>query len=109
MVRRPRRPDDGGSREGPQLALAADYPIDAAYAGLLAFALASASFRRAAPDDSFPVTSGRGGTAAHLDLSVARVDAVRLAVRDQLGIVVREVEPFGLAGGRIVPASDDDR
>jgi membrane-associated phospholipid phosphatase len=47
-----------------QLALAADYPVDAVYAGLLAFALAVVGFRLAAPDDSFPVTSARGGTAA---------------------------------------------
>lgn len=81
-----------------QLALAADYPVDAVYAGLLSFALAVVAFRLAAPDDSFPVTSARGGTAAHLDLTGARADAVKLAVRDQLGITVREVEPFGLAG-----------
>jgi membrane-associated phospholipid phosphatase len=81
-----------------QLALAADYPVDAVYAGLLAFALAVVAFRLAAPDDSFPVTSARGGTAAHLDLSGARADGVKLAVSDQLGITVREVEPFGLAG-----------
>jgi membrane-associated phospholipid phosphatase len=81
-----------------QLVVAADYPVDAAYAGLLAFALATAAFRLAAPDDSFPVTWARGGTSAHLDLSGDRADAVKLAVRDQLGIAVREVEPFGLAG-----------
>jgi len=81
-----------------QLALAADYPMDAIYAGLLAFALAVVAFRLGAPDDSFPVTSPRGGTAAHLDLSGPRGDAVKRAVRDQLGITVLEVEPFGLAG-----------
>src|SRR2546429_7512675 len=54
--------------------------------------------RVAVPDDSFPVSGSRGGTAAHLDLSGPRGDAVKRAVRDQLGITVLEVEPFGLAG-----------
>jgi membrane-associated phospholipid phosphatase len=81
-----------------QVALAADYPVDAVYAGLLGFALAVVAFRVAAPDDSFPVSGSRGGTAAHLDLSGTRGDAVKRAVRDQLGITVLEVEPFGLAG-----------
>src|SRR2546429_6889795 len=49
--------------------------------------------RVAVPDDSFPVSGSRGGTAAHLDLSGTRGDAVKRAVRDQLGITVLDVEP----------------
>jgi hypothetical protein len=81
-----------------RLVLAADYPVDAAYAGLLSFAVAVVAFRLGAPEESFPVGYSRGGTTAHLDLSGPRADAIVRAVGDQLGIRVVQVEPFGLAG-----------
>jgi membrane-associated phospholipid phosphatase len=81
-----------------RLVLAADYPADAMYAGLLGFAVAIVAFRVFAPDDSFPVSYRRGGNAAHLDLTGARAEAIKTAVRDQLGLDVAAVEPFGLAG-----------
>jgi membrane-associated phospholipid phosphatase len=81
-----------------RLVLAADYPVDAVYAGLLAFAVAIVAFRVFAPDESFPVSYRRGGNAAHLDLTGPRSEAIKTAVRDQLGLDVAGVEPFGLAG-----------
>ena len=81
-----------------RLVLAADYTGDAAYAALLAFAVATVCFRAFAPDESFPVAYVRGGTRAHLDLSGDRADAIVRAVESQLGLRVVEVEPFGLAG-----------
>jgi hypothetical protein len=81
-----------------RLVLAADYPIDVAYAAVLTFALAIACFRAGTPDESFPVAYTRGGTTAHLDLSGARADAIVRAVESQLGLRVVNVEPFGLEG-----------
>ena len=40
----------------------------------------------------------RRGRAAHLDVGGARGAAIRRALSDQLGLVVTEVKPFGLAG-----------
>src|SRR5207237_9013324 len=54
-------------------------------------------FRWFAPSEVFPVTYRRG-RAAHLDVGGARGEAIRRALQDQLGLVVDDVEPFGLAG-----------
>jgi tRNA A-37 threonylcarbamoyl transferase component Bud32 len=49
------------------------------------------------PDEVFPVTYRRG-RAAHLDVGGRRGEAIRRALQDQLGVVVDDVQPFGLAG-----------
>ena len=54
-------------------------------------------FRLFAPNEAFPVTYRRGRS-AHLDVGGARGQALRRALHDQLGLVVDDVEPFGLAG-----------
>jgi tRNA A-37 threonylcarbamoyl transferase component Bud32 len=54
-------------------------------------------FRWFAPSQVFPVTY-RQGRSAHLDVGGARGQAIRRALQDQLGVVVEEVKPFGLAG-----------
>jgi tRNA A-37 threonylcarbamoyl transferase component Bud32 len=54
-------------------------------------------FRRFAPSEVFPVAYRRGRS-AHLDIGGARGQALRRALEDQLGLVVQEVKPFGLAG-----------
>jgi tRNA A-37 threonylcarbamoyl transferase component Bud32 len=50
------------------------------------------------PESGFPVSYRRGGTAAHLDLTGERGDAVVRAMADQVGLVVTKAEPFGLEG-----------
>jgi tRNA A-37 threonylcarbamoyl transferase component Bud32 len=54
-------------------------------------------FRRFTPNEVFPVTYRRGRS-AHLDIGGARGQAIRRALEDQLGLIVEEVKPFGLAG-----------
>jgi len=78
--------------------LGADYPIDAAYAVLLGFSASGVVFRAIVPDEAFPVSYARGGTAAHLDLGGERGAAIVRAMADQLGLTVTEVKPFGLEG-----------
>jgi hypothetical protein len=78
--------------------LATGYPIPMVYSAVLAFAASGAAFRWLAPDEAFPLRYRRGGTAAHLDLSGPRGRAVVHAMRDQLGLAVTTVEPFGLEG-----------
>jgi tRNA A-37 threonylcarbamoyl transferase component Bud32/membrane-associated phospholipid phosphatase len=55
------------------------------------------AFRWFAPSQVFPVTYRRGRS-AHLDVGGSRGQAIRQALHDQLGLVVDQVEPFGLAG-----------
>jgi hypothetical protein len=81
-----------------ELYLAADYAIPMLYSWVLAAVVTQVAFRWLAPEESFPVTYRKGGTAAHLDISGARVDAIVRAMHDELGLVVTKVEPFGLEG-----------
>ena len=69
-----------------------------AYSWLFAAVLAGTAFRTFVPEDVFPVTLQRGGNAAHLDLGGERGEAIVRAMRDQLGLTVTKVEPFGLEG-----------
>jgi tRNA A-37 threonylcarbamoyl transferase component Bud32 len=55
------------------------------------------AFRRFTPNEVFPVVYRRGRS-AHLDVGGARGVAIRRALEDQLGLIVEEVRPFGLAG-----------
>jgi tRNA A-37 threonylcarbamoyl transferase component Bud32 len=62
----------------------------------------------------FPVAYRRGRS-AHLDVGGARGQAIRRALSEQLGLVVQDVRPFGLAGSagstplRITVAGDPPR
>ena len=77
--------------------LGVDHPSDAWVSLLFAPAVAVLVFRLFAPEASFPVSWKRGVT-AHLDVSGARGEAIKKAVRDQLGIEVVGIEPFGQEG-----------
>jgi serine/threonine-protein kinase RIO1 len=80
-----------------QLVLATDYPIPMAFSWVFATVLAEAAFRTFVPEEVFPITLRRG-SGAHLDLGGERGEAIVLAMRDQLGITVTKIEPFGLEG-----------
>jgi tRNA A-37 threonylcarbamoyl transferase component Bud32 len=55
------------------------------------------AYRLFTPNEVFPIRYRRGRS-AHLDVGGTRGAAIRRALTDQLGVVVREVEPFGLSG-----------
>lgn len=80
-----------------RLYLGVDHPSDAVIAGLFGYAVAVLVFKVFVPELVFPVVNERGVT-AHLDVSGARGRAVKQAVRDQLGLDVLRLEPFGLEG-----------
>jgi len=80
-----------------QLYLGVAAPTDILVGVAIGVAVPLLGFRLFAPSQVFPV-SYRRGRSAHLDVGGARGQAVRQAVHDQLGLVVTEVEPFGLAG-----------
>jgi hypothetical protein len=81
-----------------ELLLAADHLSGMAYAVLLAPCVADVAFRRLVPEEGFPVSYRRRGSAAHLNLGGERRAAIVRAMRDQLGLAVTEVEEFGLEG-----------
>ena len=82
---------------GSRLYLAQDHPSDVLCGVILGVTVPLAAFRLLAPNDVFPVRYG-GGRTAHLDVTGSRGEAVVRALRDQLGLVVTAVTPFGLAG-----------
>src|SRR5215213_879236 len=80
-----------------RMALGVEAPTDILVGVVLGVALPLLLFRRFAPNEVYPVTYHRGRS-AHLDVGGARGEAIRRALEDQLGLVVEEVKPFGLAG-----------
>ncbi len=78
--------------------LGADHLTDAVVGAFLGMGVMVLSFRFFCPEASFPVTYGSRGRSAHLDLGGRRGEAIRQAVRDQLGFTVLDVKPFGLGG-----------
>ena len=78
--------------------LGATYLYAGAYSVALAFTVAAFIFGWLAPPDAFPVSYHRGENAAHLELTGDRVEAITRALRDQLGLTVTGVEPFGAEG-----------
>jgi hypothetical protein len=80
------------------LYLAADHLSGMVYAAILAPCVADVTFRWLVPEEGFPVTYRRRGSAAHLDLGGERGAAIVHAMADQLGLTVTEVKEFGLEG-----------
>src|SRR5215217_1249510 len=80
-----------------RIALGADAPTDVLVAAAIGVTLPLVAFRLFAPNEVFPVAYRRGRS-AHLDVGGPRGVAIRQGLEDQLGLVVTEVKPFGLAG-----------
>lgn len=78
-----------------RLYLAVDHPSDVVFAVVLGVAIPVAMFRWFTPNEAFPISYKRGGKTAHLDVSGPRGEAIRAGLRDQLGLVCVEIEPFG--------------
>jgi membrane-associated phospholipid phosphatase len=75
--------------------LAVDHPDDVLLGVAFAVAIAVTAFRWFTPNEVFPVVYRRGKT-AHVDVGGRRGEAIRTAVRDQLGLNVLEIKPIGL-------------
>ena len=78
-----------------RLYLGLDHPGDVLLAVAFAVAIAVTAFRYFTPNEVFPVAYRRGRT-AHVDVTGRRGEAIRQAVRDQLGLTVTEIKPVGL-------------
>ncbi len=77
--------------------LGTDHPTDVVVGWLIGPVVGVLVFRFVAPESIYPVAYGAGRT-AHLDVSGARGQAIRTALREQLGLSVFEIKPFGLEG-----------
>jgi tRNA A-37 threonylcarbamoyl transferase component Bud32 len=77
--------------------LAIDTPTGVLVAVIVGVTIPLVAFRLLCPDEVFPVTYRRGRT-AHLDVGGRRGEAIRRALGDQLGVIVDDVQPFGLEG-----------
>jgi tRNA A-37 threonylcarbamoyl transferase component Bud32 len=80
-----------------RIALGADAPTGVLVGVAIGVAIPLVGFRLFAPSEVFPVAYRRGRS-AHLDVGGERGTAIRRGLEDQLGLVVEEVKPFGLAG-----------
>src|SRR6266542_879777 len=80
-----------------RVALGVDAPSDVLVGAGIGVAIPLLLFRRFVPSEVFPVAYRRGRS-AHLDVGGARGQAIRRGLQDQLGLVVQDVRPFGLAG-----------
>jgi len=80
-----------------RMALGVDAPTDVLVGVGIGVTIPLLLFRRFTPNEVYPVTYRRG-RAAHLDIGGARGQAIRKALADQLGLVVQDIRPFGLAG-----------
>ena len=80
-----------------RLYLGVDHPSDQVVAITLGVAIPLLAFRFFCPNEVFPVAYKRGKT-AHLDVGGKRGEAIRQAVKDQLGFEVVDVGHVGLAG-----------
>jgi membrane-associated phospholipid phosphatase len=78
-----------------RLYLGVDHPGDALLGVALGVAIPVAAFRFFTPNEVFPVVYRRGRT-AHVDVTGRRGEAIRQAMRDQLGLTVKEIRPVGL-------------
>ena len=78
-----------------RLYLGVDHPGDVLLGVAFAVAIAVTAFRFFTPNEVFPVAYRRGRT-AHVDVTGRRGEAIRQAVRDQLGLTVLEIKPVGL-------------
>jgi hypothetical protein len=81
-----------------ELYLAGDYLSGMVYAMLLAPCVADVAFHWLVPEEGFPISYRKRGSAAHLDLGGERGAAIVRAMADQLGLTVTEVKEFGLEG-----------
>jgi tRNA A-37 threonylcarbamoyl transferase component Bud32/membrane-associated phospholipid phosphatase len=77
--------------------LGVDAPSDVIVGVVIGVTIPLLGFRLFTPNDTFPVAYRRG-RAAHLDVGGPRKEAIRRALDEQLGVIVSNVEPFGLTG-----------
>ncbi len=77
--------------------LGLDHPLDLVMGATLGITIPVIAYRTFTPNEIFPVTY-RKAKGAHLDIGGLRGEAIRTALQEQLGLAVKSMKPFGLAG-----------
>ena len=80
-----------------QLYTGVDHPTDVFAGATVGTAVPLVLYRTLAPEGVFPIRYG-GGNTAHLDVTGLRGEAIRTALRRQMGVEVVSVTPIGLEG-----------
>ena len=80
-----------------QVYVGVDHPSDLLPSVTVGVATTLLLFRMLAPEKIFPIAYGTGNT-AHLDVTGARGEAIRTALRRQLGVAVADIQRIGLEG-----------
>jgi hypothetical protein len=88
-----------------RLYLGVDHPGDVLLGAAFAVAIAVTAFRFFTPNEVFSVVYRRGRS-AHVDVTGRRGEAIRQAMRDQLGFHVTEIKPVGLESSAGPPRSE---
>jgi membrane-associated phospholipid phosphatase len=78
-----------------RLYLGVDHLDDVLFGAALGVAIPVTAFRLFTPNEVFPVAYRRGRT-AHVDVTGRRGEAIRQALRDQLGLTVLDIKLVGL-------------
>jgi membrane-associated phospholipid phosphatase/tRNA A-37 threonylcarbamoyl transferase component Bud32 len=79
-----------------RVVLSVDYVSDMVAGAAIAAVVVIGCFLWLAPDSSFPIRYG--GQRAHLELDGGRTAAIKLAMRQQLGVEITTIRPIGGAG-----------
>jgi tRNA A-37 threonylcarbamoyl transferase component Bud32/membrane-associated phospholipid phosphatase len=93
--------------------LGVDHASDDLFGAAIGVAILVAAFRAFAPNDVFPISYGKRGKSAHLDVTGKRGKAIRDAMKEQLGLTITNIKPVGLeaSGGstplRITATNED--
>ena len=80
-----------------QLYVGVDHPTDVFAGATVGVAVTLVLYRVMASERVFPIAY-RTGKTAHLDVTGARGDGIRLGLRRQLAIIATDIRPVGLAG-----------
>jgi tRNA A-37 threonylcarbamoyl transferase component Bud32/membrane-associated phospholipid phosphatase len=78
--------------------LGIDHASDVVFGVILGVAIPIALFRAFAPNDVFPLSYAKRGKTAHVDVGGRRGEAIREAMKEQLGFTILDMKPVGLEG-----------
>jgi serine/threonine protein kinase len=84
--------------------LGVDHATDDLFGAMISAAILVAAFRMFAPSEVFPVQYGKRSKSAHLDVTGPRGEAIKAAMKEQLGLTIKNIKPVGLeASGGSTP------
>ena len=84
--------------------LGVDHASDDLFAAMISVSILVAGFRMFAPNEVFPIQYGKRGKSAHLDVTGSRGEAIKAAMKEQLGLTITNIKPVGLeASGGSTP------